>query len=296
LTAIRTGVFAGIQASLLAALLLTACGSDHRYEGQLEDVERRHLELEGAANFRDLGGYATEDGHTVRWGLFYRSGDLSSLTDADLEQVSRLGLKLVCDFRGPEEKADAPDRLPATPPPAVAELEIFDASFSATKLRERIFSGDLANFDARKFLIEANRKFVTRFVDRYAGMFERLMDPENLPAVVHCTAGKDRAGLASALILRTLGVPIETIYQDFLLTNYYTAAKVEPISMMMGIVSLFGIDPDQIRPLLGVERAFLQSAFDTIDATHGSFDAFRRDALRIDDDELVAFRKMSLEG
>jgi protein-tyrosine phosphatase len=274
---------------------LVGCEKHELYTGQPAHVERRHLKLEGAQNFRDLGGYPTIEGSSVRWGLFYRSDNLASLTDADLERVSELGLKLVCDFRGSEEKADAPDRLPDSNPPAIAELEIFDASFSSANLRARITSGELADFDARRFLIRANRKFVTQFVDRYARMFERLIKEENLPAVVHCTAGKDRAGLASALILRTLGVPIETIYEDFLLTNHYTANQIERVSMMMGVVSLFGMDPDQFRPLLSVERAFLEAAFETIDEHHGTFDAFRRNALGIDDFELAAFREMALE-
>lgn len=285
-----------LAAAGIATLFLAACDSHELYEGRPAHVERRHLKLEGAPNFRDLGGYGTEDGNTVRWGLFYRSDNLASLTDADLERVSELGLKLVCDFRGPEEKADAPDRLPEKNPPVVAELEIFNESFSSSVLREKIMSGDLEDFDGRELLIEANRMFVTRFVDRYASMFDRLMNEENLPAVVHCTAGKDRAGLASALILRTLGVPIETIFEDFLLTNHYTANRIERISMMMGAVSLFGMDPGRIRPLLGVEPAFLEAAFETIDEKHGSFDAFRRDALGIDDAKLAAFREMGLEG
>jgi len=298
LSATRVRILAGtIIAAFftMAALLLAPSDSHELYVGQPAHVERRHLKLEGAQNFRDLGGYATEDGSTVRWGLFYRSDNLASLTDADLERVSELGLKRVCDFRGAEEKADAPDRLPETNPPAVAELEIFDESFSSSDLGEKFMSGEFKDFDGRALLIEANRMFVTRFVDRYASMFDRLMNPSNLPAVVHCTAGKDRAGLASALILRTLGVPIETIFEDFLLTNHYTANRIERLSRIVGVVSLFGMDPEQIRPLLSVERAFLEAAFETIDKEHGSFDAFRRDALGIDDAELAAFREMALE-
>jgi protein-tyrosine phosphatase len=281
---------------VVAALVGLGCGSaPELYEGMPDHVRRRHLGLEGAPNFRDLGGYETEDGHSVRWGLFYRSDNLAHLTDADLEKVAALGIRLVCDFRGPDERAEEPDRLPAIDPPAVAELEIVDASFSATALRERISSGDLDTLDLRQLLIEANRLFAGRFAPQYADMFERITRPENLPALVHCTAGKDRAGFASALILRTLGVPMETVTEDFLLTNHYTAAKIEHTLLLLRVFSLFRTDPERVRPVLGVEPAYLEAAFAEIDARYGSFDRYRREALGLDDAELASFRELGLE-
>ena len=283
-------------ALVLAAILAAACGAEPElYAGMPEHVRRRHLALEGAPNFRDLGGYATADGHHVKWGLLYRSDNLAHLSDADLEKVAALGIRLVCDFRGPEEKAEEPDRLPAADPPEVAELEIIDASFSPSALRERIRSGDLESVDLRQLLVDANRLFAGRFSPQYAAMFERITRPENLPALVHCSAGKDRAGFASALILRALGVPMETVTEDFLLTNHYTAAKIESTLLRIRIFSLFRADPERLRPVLGVEPAYLEAAFDEIDARWGSFDRYRREALGLDDARLAAFRDLALE-
>lgn len=280
----------------LVALACAACGSaPELYAGMPEHVKRRHLALEGAPNFRDLGGYATGDGRTVRWGLLFRSDNLAHLTDEDLEKVEALGIRLVCDFRGADERAQEPDRLPASRPPAVAELEISDPSFSSTALRERITSGNLESQDLRQLLIDANRLFAGRFAPQYAAMFERITRSENLPALVHCTAGKDRAGFASALILRTLGVPMETVVDDFLLTNHYTAAKIERTLLVIRVVSLLRADPERVRPVLGVEPAFLAAAFDEIDARWGSFDRYRREALGLDDARLAAFRELALE-
>jgi protein-tyrosine phosphatase len=281
-------------APALAALLL-ACGSGDLYAGMPEHVKRRHVALEGAQNFRDLGGYATEDGHRVRWGLLYRSDNLSQLSDADLGKLHELGIKLVCDFRSAEEKAEEPDRLPAEDPPAVAELPIFDESFSPAEFRKRLTAGDLGDLDLRQALIDANRLFATRFAGQYQAMFERITQPGNLPTVVHCTAGKDRAGFASAVILRSLGVPEETVYEDFLLTNHYTARKIERMLWTIRLVSLFRVDPEQVRPVLSVERGYLAAAFDEIVKQYGSFDAYRREALGLDDAETAAFRQLALE-
>src|SRR5262245_42820785 len=162
-----------------------ACGGRDLYEGMPEHVKRRHVPLEGAQNFRGLGGYATEDGRHVRWGLFYRADSLGELTDADLTRIHELGIKLVCDFRSAEEKAEQPDRLPAADPPELVEMPILDDSFSPTAFREKITSGELGDTDLRQMLIEGNRLFATRYAPVYAAMLERLTQPANLPAVVH---------------------------------------------------------------------------------------------------------------
>ena len=282
------------RALALAAGLIAACGGDPDLSGLSEDARRRHAGMQGAPNFRDLGGYATEDGGRVRWGLFFRSDDLSELSDADLERMRELGIRLVCDFRGPDERAAAPDRLPAADPPEIALLEISDPSFSGQALRESITSGD-AEVDLRALLIEANRLFATRFAPQYAAMFERITQPANLPALLHCTAGKDRTGFASALVLRTLGVPMQAVVEDFLLTNAYTAQKIERTLWTIRLVSLFRADPERIRPALGVEPAYLEAAFGAIDAGWGSFDAYRREALGLDDARLADFRELALE-
>ncbi len=280
---------------VLVCLLAGACGGRDLYADMPEHVKRRHVVLEGAKNFRDIGGYATEDGHHVRWGLFYRADDLGDLTDADLARIHELGIQTVCDFRSNEEKAEHPDRLPAADPPEVLELPILDDSFSPAAFREKITSGDLGDLDLRQMLIEGNRLFATRYAPQYAAMFERLQDAENLPAVVHCTAGKDRTGFAAAVVLRTLGVPEETIFEDFLLTNHYTADEIERTLWIIRLASLFRTDPEQVRPVLGVERAYLEAAFDAIEENYGSFDAYRRGPLGLDDAEAAAFRQLALE-
>ena len=279
----------------LALLAFTGCGGGDLYAGMPDHVKKRHLALEGAPNFRDLGGYATGDGRTLKWGTFFRSDNLAHLTDEDLASVSALGVKLVCDFRSEPEKAADPDRLPAVNPPAVAAFPIGAESFMVKDLRERISSGDLEGLDLRAMMIEGNRQFATTFAPQYAAMFERITNPENLPALVHCTAGKDRAGFASAMILSVLGVPRETVMADFLLTNHYTAAATEKRLRMIKLFSLFRADTDALRPLFGVEPAYLEAAFEAISKEHGDFDTYRRSALGLDDAELEVFRALALE-
>ena len=293
-----SGIGAATRRGALASLLVLAalvfgCGDPHA--GMPDHVRQRHLALDGAPNFRDLGGYETADGRRVKWGQFYRSDDLADLTDADLEKVAGLGLRLVCDFRSAVEKEAEPDRLPASSPPAVADLAIGAENFMVKDLRERISSGDLEGLDLRGMMIEGNRQFATTFSPQYAAMFERITQPENRPALVHCTAGKDRAGFASAMILSVLGVPRETVMEDFLLTNHYTRRATERQLLMIELFSLFRVDSDALRPLFGVEPAYLEAAFDAIDSQWGDFDTYRREALGLDDAEVEAFRTAVLE-
>ena len=282
--------------ALLVPLVWLAACSDAPplYEGMPADVRERHIPLDGAANFRDLGGYATRDGSTVKRGLLYRSDDLSELTDRDLERLAELDLALICDFRGPDEWQAEPDRLPATDPPEIAHLEIWDPSFSADGLREAFSEAD-PEMDFGELLVDVNRMLAGEFAGQYRALFERITQPENLPALVHCTAGKDRAGFASALILRMLDVPMETIYEDYMLTNHYTAEQTERMILMIRLFSLFRNDGEGLRGVLGVEQRFLEAAFDEIDRRYGDFDTYRRQALGLSDADVVAFRSIVLE-
>jgi protein-tyrosine phosphatase len=257
-------------------------------------VAERRLPLEGAHNFRDLGGYRTADGHFVRWGRLYRSDDLAELTDADLEALAQLRLRWICDFRGPDERDRSPDRLPATAPPEVEVLEISGTSIPMPELRSRILSGDLDGIDMDELLIESNVAFATRFAHRYRTLFERIAEPENLPAVIHCTAGKDRTGLAAALILLSLGVPRETVFADYLATNDYVHDETERRLFFIRIASFLRTDPDQVRPLFRVRREYLQAAFDAIEAEHGTIEGYLRDALGITAAERERLRELLL--
>lgn len=253
-------------------------------------VAERLIPLEGASNFRDLGGYPTRDGRHVRWGQLYRSDALGELSDADVARVAELGIRLVCDFRGPSERAAAPDRLPGGNPPRVELLEIHDESVDVAALEERIRSGDFEGVDFADLLVQANRAFVLRFSDRYARMFERLGEPGNLPALVHCTGGKDRAGLASALLLLALGVAEDTVFEDFLLTNVYTQRKIDRTLQIIRVASLFRTDPEAVRPLLEVRREYLESALAAIDESYGSVDVYLRDGLGLTDAERTSLQ------
>jgi protein-tyrosine phosphatase len=264
-------------------------------DGERRVVSERLLPLAGAHNFRDLGGYRTEDGRAVRWGLLYRSDDLEALTNTDLRFLKKIGIRLVCDFRSDYERAREPDRLPLEDPPEVELLPIENENFDPRAVEAMIRARSVDDVDFDALLIESNRSFATANTHQYARMFERIGERENLPALVHCTAGKDRTGFASAIILLALGVPRETVFEDYLLTNVYTANEIEKTLMMIRVYLLSAEGAERIRPLLGVRRDYLQAALDAIDEHYGSVEVYLRDGLGVSDAELERFRAMVLE-
>lgn len=255
-------------------------------------VAERRLPLEGEPNFRDLGGYETEDGRTVRWGRIYRSGSLDSLTDADLEYLQSTGIKLVCDLRSPGEIEIEPDRVPGAA--ETVNIPVFDDSVDPVAIREAVIAGDVSALGAPgELLTEGNRAFVTTFTDEYSLLMERVMDPEGHPTNLHCSAGKDRAGVGAAIVLLTLGVAQETVMEDFLLSNTYRAE--EDAATLTQLEALLDAgELEVMRALLEVRPEYLQAAFDTMVSKYGSVDAYLRDGLGITDEERDEFRELML--
>jgi protein-tyrosine phosphatase len=155
-------------------------------------------------------------------------------------------------------------------------------------------AGEVSAGQAEAWLVAGNRAFVGEFREAYARFLHELADPANLPTLFHCTAGKDRAGYAAALVLLALDVPRETAMRDYLLTNALTEAKTNSLLRFIQIASLFRADPDDLRPLFEARESYLGAAFAAIDEAHGT-DAYLREALGVDDALRAKLRANLLE-
>ncbi|QDX82652.1 hypothetical protein B9N43_16280 [Denitratisoma sp. DHT3] len=267
---------------------------------QLPSAERfkfRHLPVEGAPNFRDLGGYRTADGLSVKWGMLYRTDALNELTDGDEAYLERLNIQRIVDFRGPLEVKDAPDRLPAplaaryvSMPMPVAELK------GDRKFVERLMRGDTADMKLNDMLVDINRQFVRDFTPVFREWLHGLANAPEGAQVIHCTSGKDRTGFAAAVFLLSLGVPMDTVMQDYLASNDYLRDKNERSVLKLKVFSLFRADTDGIRFIMGVEKRYLQAAFDTINADYGSIDNYLVKGLGVDPAFREKLRERYLDG
>ncbi len=237
----------------------------------------RSLHLAAAPNFRDVGGYRTSDGKWVKMGLLYRADSLDTLTDTDLATVDALGVKLVCDLRTNTERASKPD-LEITGA-TNEQIDISGQDELTQTITAAITSGDKAEQQrlfgdgkGEQLLIDGGRAFVSGDVPRagYRTMFERIEDPANLPTILHCTGGKDRTGWAAAAILTMLGVPKETVMQDYLLSNDNLKAKNDAT---LAQTAAF-IDRSLLEPLIGVRQEYLDASFSEVKAKYKTFDKY----------------------
>ena len=243
----------------------------------------RLLPLAGTQNSRDLGGYTTADGRTVKWGVLFRSDSLAELSDDDLAILEALQLSAVTDFRSDTEIAAAPDRLPQQSPAiAYRTISIVNPVLDVAELGRKVYAGELS--EAELLALTDRKGYVSNpEVSRMWGAWVAdLADDNNLPHLFHCTAGKDRTGFAAAMVLLTLGVPQDQVMQDFLLSNEYLGATIEDGIEKINATSPTDIDPDVLRQVLGVSPQSLEGAIETMQKEYGSINNFIEQGLGID--------------
>lgn len=204
-----------------------------------------------------------------------------------------LGLRGVYDFRTENEKENAPDRL--DPGVEYVALPIFYPSMDPDHLRGVILRGGGEEGYFEDLLERANRSFALDNTAQIAALLESLSEPGALPALFHCTYGKDRTGFAAALILEILGVPPETASQDYLLSNDYLASEIDRMSRLIWLGSFFRIPRSESRELLGVQREYIDSAREAMLGEFGSLEAYVRDGLGVPDATVERLRAVMLE-
>jgi len=247
----------------------------------MSDYPLRHLNLAGASNFRDLGGYRARDGRAVRWRQIFRSNHLGHLTEADIELLRPLGLKSAFDFRGTEERDSAMCGIEEI---AVHSLPIEPTVVAALRAR-RNDGVPLSSADALDVMRDSYRNYVRHNTASFRALFAHLLE-DRAPLVIHCTAGKDRTGFACALILRVLGVPDDLIAEDYLLTNRFYRRDPSASSDL----------PDEVRQVLGsVETSFLAAAHEAISADYGDLENYLKDGLGLGASERARLQARYLE-
>lgn len=257
----------------------------------------RKLGMQGTPNFRDFGGYETRDNRQVKWGYLFRSGQLSTLSDRDIELLASLELDLVCDFRREEEQASDPSRLPSGRRPRIASLPIIPGSNSRFFEEAEKQGGGQLDFERQAmfdFMVEINRDFAEGQSETYARMFREILELQDARFLVHCAAGKDRTGFAAALVLLGLGVPAEVVMQDYMLT----ARFFHPESEMVRLQRKYGmehVDAASVRPMLEVHEDYLARALSSIDENYGSVERYLNEALGVGAPELEELKARYLD-
>lgn len=249
---------------------------------QLADSTKRLVPMQGALNFRDAGGYTTKDGKRVIWGKVFRSADISKLTDADLQLMAGKHIYTVIDFRGVKESAAAPDRLLPT-----TEYTLCSAgSDSMPDMKQIALLVKQGGF-LETFYGNASLPY---YGDRYKPLFQKLLTlPDTAAILYHCTGGRDRTGMASALFLYALGVPEATIEADFTASNIY----LQPLHarMYQGMSQGMGLDMATVKKEMDLRPELLHIFFGAIKNKYGSIEQFMEQELGMGKKELTLLRK-----
>ncbi len=253
-------------------------------------MPERLVPLEGTQNFRDLGGYPTQDGRRVRWGRLYRADALSTLTDGDLGHLDGLGLRLVIDFRGDEEVGLEPGPFRDHPRIGYRNVPIGENA-SPAEWRARFESGDLGDLD-EGWLSRSYVAMLDARPEAFASVVRALAGADALPAVFHCTAGKDRTGVMAMLTLRLLGVGRERVIEDYALTAEYTGNQIRAANRWFGDR---GVDLEQAAHLFSARPANMEIALDHLERAHGGVERYAREAMALEPEVIDAFREALTE-
>lgn len=260
------------------------------------------ISLSTVPNLRDLGGWVTVDGRQVRSELLFRSTDLSKLTVPDRAALGALGIKTVYDFRSVAERTTEPDVVLDGVTEVVLDV-LADAPYAVPGNLTGLLSDPVALAAARDAvggggvveLMESSYDQLVRLpsaLSSYQRFYRGLLGDRPTPALFHCTTGKDRTGWAAASFLALMGVPREDVYAEYLLTNDQLIPALAPI---FAAFEAAGGDPRQLRPVLGVDRAYLARAFAALDDGFGSIESYFADGLGIDTDDQDQLRLRFLE-
>jgi protein-tyrosine phosphatase len=288
---------------ILAIFLLASCEKKSGQKLTDSIKHQRHIEMEGQSNFRDLGGYTTTDGRTVKWGQIYRSGELPRLTDQDVIKLDSLEINTVINFLTPKELAShGQDRLPdgvnQLPLPMNSKEFLGDLAAEILVARQTGNFMDISpdlNPQIHRLLIEHARK-------EYADVLRNALDTHKRPLAFHCSHGVHRTGTAAAILLSALGVPWDTIREDYLLSNVYR--KDEISKRVEELKKLARSNPDitdheqndkNIEAFYILQGSYVDAALDEAVKQFGSMENYIREGLGISDEEVAMLKEQLLE-
>ncbi len=284
----RAGAYTVENAGRSRLYFLLVDERDH----QILKVAERLVPLEQGSNFRDLGGYPAAGGKHVRWGLIYRSGAQPMLTAQDLAELRPLGLAQLVDLRSNEERALAPTAINGVPYTAIG-YPVADLATPAGIAQIRNGA-------------DIYRRFPYVFAPQLKVIFSDLLSG-HAPIVYNCSAGQDRTGFATAMILSALDVPREQIYADYHLSTIYRRPEFEmpridpaahPNDPIAQHYAKLQADPSALKPEPLIDaggRPFLSGAFEEIDAKWGSTDAYLRQEIGLSDADRKSLQQSYLE-
>jgi protein-tyrosine phosphatase len=229
-------------------------------------------------NFRDVGGYLTTDGKRVKWGKFFRSNELGNLTDTEIAYVKQFGIGTIFDLRGAKEVKNSPDAnvgadMVYYEKPTTETAAIEKDPKVRLKMWKQFAKPGSGTYD---YMINSNKKYVEEYKPLYQEMFQILINKKpGIPILGHCVGGKDRTGAIYAVVLSALGVPKETIVEDYLLTGVYRQQEDDvELNFVKELNGLSDEEVELIAPAWRVYPEYINTFFKTVEEKYGSMDNY----------------------
>lgn len=282
-----------IQYSLAAllAMLLVGCEKPHLPEGS----HVKMIELDGTKNFRDIGGYTNYEGKKISYGKVYRSDQLAELTEDDLEDFQKLGIKTIIDLRSTRERIEKPNILPENHDINIINMAITLKDLQPDELSMQLRNGELEYEKAVEQMQQGYQEIVSRYSTIMRLVLETSADEDKHPILIHCTAGKDRTGVAIATLMLALGIDREQAINDYLLTNDLVLPTYSKARLMVKTISGFKTDDKTFDALAGVKRSYLESSFEVMTQDTNSFGGYFHGNLGLPEDFIDQLRDALLE-
>ncbi len=251
----------------------------------------RFVQLPTAVNLRDIGGYRTADGRQVRSGLVYRAGSLADLSVVDQQGLVDLGLRHVIDLRTPKELEQRPDRLPATLQRGWVHVPVYVENNSSEFIKRMVLHRGRVD----RALAEGYCELIDRRAHVFGDILTRLSRPDGLPVLIHCTAGKDRTGIAIALLLLALGVPERDVVADYSFTNHHAAEIRRASDHDMSRLKRFGFSEAAIQPLVIADPDNMRSMLTHLRDTYGDVRDYLTQQAGVSETSLQRLRELLLD-
>jgi len=244
-------------------------------------VANRLVNFKRVANFRDLGGIKTQDGRVVKWGRIFRSGNLSGLKKSEFDKFKDLNIQTVYDLRTSHEIDGKEDRLPAEIK-YIHVPTVKDNEGQIAQLRAKVIAGKISEKEAKEQTTAFYKGAVSINVGSLRDLIGQIAESEE-PVLYHCSAGKDRTGIVSALILSILNVDRKTIMDEYLMSNYYRRKKTEKLLGKAKLAKIIkpGMNLKAIEVFMTVDEEFMNAVFEVIDKQYGGTDRFIENQLQI---------------
>ncbi len=254
-------------------------------------ISNRHIYFKNAVNFRDIGGIRTKDGNYVKWGKIFRSDNLSQLKNREFKKFNNLNIQTVYDLRTSGEVDGKEDNLPDNVKYVHAPL-VKDSADVLKKIKGRVIKGAITEQQSLQFMNNLYGSIVDDNIPALRNMIHNVVKSES-PVLYHCSAGKDRTGIITALVLSILNVDRDIIINEYLLSDYYRREKLEGILKLAKAAKVVRpkIDIGAIQNFMDVDEQFINTAFNIIDTKYGGIDSYIRNQLQITDEQ----RKMIIK-